>query len=286
MCNLQSLFVVLVLLSTLDYHIVAQVHVLDSLAPKAALSLASTTLYFGEPVQFSADIASEARIPAEEMYYLYKFMGDEAIRARYTVPFVGERIPGYARKVDVMIVQGIAHAPAQANDRVLWTRTFEVQQKAPVIHVDSLRIEDATLIGQKAHGESYCSFIVKGISIDYAQPVDVQNDRVITALRDDIEVGEIELDPKSTVLRLSVQRNNNSSTTTLIAAQNVQVSSAFDAGIFLLNVLVNKLPSTTVKRTVLQGTLGFKLVVKLHNRRAMRSAVAQEIVQIPVALRF
>lgn len=174
-------------------HLSAQGQNLEIIAPKSASALRSTVLYFGENIRFVADIASEANIPAKELTLSYKFSGDERIEAQYETPFTGERIPGYARKVELEVYKGAANSEKQ----LLWAHIYEVQQIPPTFTVTNASAE-ATLSKGKLAKPGECTFSIKGLRVDFAKPVDAEKNRVITALVNDLEVSEPELDTTKT----------------------------------------------------------------------------------------
>ncbi len=259
----------------------AQGQSLEKIAPKSASALRSTVLYFGENIRFVADIASEANIPAKELMLTYKFSGDERIEAQYEVPFTGERIPGYARKVELEVYKGAANSEKQ----LLWTHTYEVQQIPPTFNVTKASAE-ATLSKGKAAKPGECTFSIKGLRVDFAKPVDAEKNRVITALVNDLEVSEPELDTTKTSVQFLSGEKSDDKLNSALKPSCISLSGFFDAGVFLVNLGITNLPKVSLKGKTLKGTIGIKLNVKLLNRRAMRSATAEETVLVPINLTF
>jgi hypothetical protein len=254
---------------------------LETLAPKASSNLASTVLYFAAPVTFSPDIAAEARIPAGELTLMVKFMGDEKTEAKYVPNQAGMRIPGYARKLDVEIFR----TPLVGDKTSLWKRTFEPQQTPPDFSIKNVSVEAAFGRGKAAKlGE--CSFTVKNIRVDFAKPVDANGDKIITALVDDLQVADPSIDAGRTQMQFEAAGKPDAALNAALKPENITCSGFFNDGIFLVNVVVQKLPKAALKGKVLRGTLGIRLNVTLLNRRATRSATKEETVLVPIALAF
>jgi hypothetical protein len=282
---LPQLFILL--LCSID-HAAAQTP-LEALAPKAAAQLVSTNLFFAAPVQFSANIAEESNIPARELLLVYKFMGDEKVEVPYVPNQAGIRIPGYARKLDVEIVR-VGNTTAKHGERtLLWKHTFEPQQTPPEFSVKNASVEAASDKG-KPQKSGECTFTVKNIRVDFAKPVDVNGDRVITALVDDLQVAEPSIDASSTTLQFESAGKPdaalNASLQQSVLAKNCTSSGFFNEGIFLVTINIRNLPKTSLKGKILRGTLGIRLNVTLLNRRASRSATKEETVIVPIALAF
>lgn len=278
------LLVSLILGILLNDRLVAQPQPLESLAPKALASLASTVLYFGDNVRMSADIAAEANIPANELSIAYKFLGDERIEDAYRVPFVGALIPGYARKIEVEISRKLLLASV-AKKQVLWSNTYEVQQIAPTFDASKASVEATSGKGKSAKPGD-CSFAIKGLRVDFAKPVDADKNRVVTALVNDLEVTDPEADTAKTSLQFFTANTLDEKLSNAVKPEMVSVSGFFDAGVFLVTVALKGLPKMSLKGKTLRGTIGIKLQVKLLNRRAMRSASAVETMLVPVVLTF
>ena len=285
---MQVLTQALVLLLCGMYSVQAQMP-LETLAPKAASQLASTTLFFAAPVQFSANIAEEARIPANELLLTYKFLGDTKIEMPYAPNQAGMRIPGYARKLDVEIVRVSNKAAHNSEQTLLWKHTFEPQQTPPEFSVKNTSIEAASGKG-KIQKSGECAFAVKNIRVDFAKPVDVNGDRIITALVDDLQIADPSIDAAATTLQFESSGKPDAALNTAlqqsVLAKNSTCSGFFNDGIFLLNVSIRNLPKTSLKGKVLRGTLGIRLNVTLLNRRASRSATKEETVLVPIVLTF
>lgn len=268
--------------NVLNERLYGQEQALDKIAPKSVAALRSTVLFFGENVRFAADIAAEAHIPAQELTVFYQFSGDERIEAPYQAPFTGERIPGYARKVEVEFYRGSGNAEKQ----LLWAHTFDVQQIPPTFNIAKASAETVSGKG-KSIKPGECTFVVKGLRVDFAKPVDTDKNRVVTALVDDLEIAD---DPVLDAVKTSVQFFNGEKAdekmNSVLKAEMMSVSSFFDAGVFLVTVSIKNLPKIALKGKTLRGTIGIKLSVKLLNRRAMRSATATETVIVPIALLF
>lgn len=257
---------------------------LEKIAPKCASTLASTVLYFGENVQFSADIASEAHFPANELVLSYKFSGDERVEVPYQAMFRGELIPGYARKVEVEISRKQPNSTT-ASKQLLWAHTYEVQQTPPTFDVSKVSMEVTTPKGKAAKiGE--CAFAIKGLRVDFAKPVDADKNRVILALVNDLEISEPQIDTAKTQLQFFTADKREESLSNALRLTSMSLSGFFDAGVFLVNIGMKNLPKLPLKGKALRGTLGIKLSVKLLNRRAMRSATAEETILIPISLTF
>ena len=261
---------------------------LETLAPKAASELRSTVLYFGEAIRFQTDLAREASIAADEIKISTKCMCDEPIHAPYTVPFTGLPIPGYARKVDVTIYRLPAHstsASASASKQILWSHTFEVQQLPPKFDVSKVVVENGMTKGKAPKTGEY-SFVIKGIRVDFAKPVDVENGKIAVALVNDLEVADPSFDFSQTSLQFYSGTVPDEKLSSALKPQNIGVSGFFDSGVFLINASLRGLPKISLKGKTLRGTIAVKLYVKLQNRRAMRSAVADETVLIPCSITF
>lgn len=255
---------------------------LEKIAPKAASALRSTVLYFGENVRFSSDIASEASIPARELLLMYKFSGDERIETPYQVPFVGERIPGYARKVEVELYRTASGTEKQ----LLWSNIYETQQIPPTFNTSQISIEVTSGKGKTAKpGE--CAFAIKGLRVDFAKPVDTEKNRIVTALVNDLEVAEPTLDSSRTRLQFFTGNKTDEKLNSTLKTESINISGFFDAGVFLVSIGIKNLPKgAALKGKTLRGTIGIKLNVKLLNRRAMRSATTEETVLVPIELLF
>lgn len=254
---------------------------LEKIAPKAASVLRSTILYFGENVRFSSDIASEANIPARELLLTYKFSGDERIEAPYQAPFVGERIPGYARKVEVELYRTASGTEKQ----LLWSNIYETQQIPPTFNTSQISIE-ATSGKGKAAKSGECTFAIKGLRVDFAKPVDTEKNRVVTALVNDLEVAEPALDSLRTQIQFFTGNKTDEKLNSALKAESMSIAGFFDAGVFLVTIGIKNLPKGALKGKTLRGTIGIRLNVRLLNRRAMRSATAEETVLVPIELLF
>ncbi|MBL7990860.1 MAG: hypothetical protein JNN25_05445 [Candidatus Kapabacteria bacterium] len=254
---------------------------LEKIAPKAASVLRSTILYFGENVRFSSDIASEANIPARELLLTYKFSGDERIEAPYQAPFVGERIPGYARKVEVELYRTASGTEKQ----LLWSNIYETQQIPPTFNTSQISIE-ATSGKGKAAKSGECVFAIKGLRVDFAKPVDTEKNRVVTALVNDLEVAEPALDSSRTQIQFFTGNKTDEKLNSALKAESMSIAGFFDAGVFLVTIGIKNLPKGALKGKTLRGTIGIRLNVRLLNRRAMRSAAAEETVLVPIELLF
>ncbi len=268
----------------LNDRLIAQPQPLESLAPKAAASLAATVLYFGDNVRMSADIAAEANIPTNELSIAYKFLGDERIEDAYRMPFVGALIPGYARKIEMEISRKPLLASV-AKKQVLWSNTYEVQQIAPTFDASKASVEATSGKGKSAKPGD-CSFAIKGLRVDFAKPVDADKNRVITALVNDLEVTDPEADAGKTSLQFFTANTLDEKLSNAVKSAMMSVSGFFDSGVFLVNITLKGLPKTSLKGKTLRGTVGIKLQVKLLNRRAMRSATAADTILVPIALTF
>lgn len=266
---------------TLCGNLYGQVKELEKIAPKAASVLRSTILYFGENVRFSSDIASEANIPARELFLTYKFSGDERIEAPYQAPFVGERIPGYARKVEVELYRTASGTEKQ----LLWSNIYETQQIPPTFNTSQISIE-ATSGKGKAAKSGECAFAIKGLRVDFAKPVDTEKNRVVTALVNDLEVAEPALDSSRTQIQFFTGNKTNEKLNSALKAESMSIAGFFDAGVFLVTIGIKNLPKGALKGKTLRGTIGIRLNVRLLNRRAMRSATAEETVLVPIELLF
>ncbi len=254
---------------------------LEKIAPKAASALRSTILYFGDNVRFSSDIATEANIPARELLLAYKFSGDERIEVPYQTPFVGERIPGYARKVEVELYRTATGTEKQ----LLWSNIYETQQIPPTFNISRVSIEATSGKGKTAKpGE--CTFAIKGLRVDFAKPVDAEKNRVVMALVNDLEVAEPVLDSSQTRLQFFAGNKADEKLNSALKPEFMSISGFFDAGVFLVTMGIKNLPKVSLKGKTLRGTIGIKLNVKLLNRRAMRSATAEETVLVPIELLF
>lgn len=280
---LRTVGVLFIMLSplTLCGNLYGQGKELEKIAPKAASALRSTILYFGENVRFSSDIASEANIPARELLLTYKFSGDERIEAPYQDPFVGERIPGYARKVEVELYRTASGTEKQ----LLWSNIYETQQIPPTFNTSQISIEVTSGKG-KAAKSGECAFAIKGLRVDFAKPVDTEKNRVIMALVNDLEVAEPTLDSSRTRIQFFTGNKTDEKVNNALKPESMSISGFFDAGVFLVTIGIKNLPKGAFKGKTLRGTIGIKLNVKLLNRRAMRSATAEETVLVPIELVF
>jgi hypothetical protein len=259
------------------YSIAALAQSLEQLAPKAASELASTVLYFGSPVKFSPDIAAESQIPARELKLVYKFMGDEKIEMQYVPNAGGTPIPGYARKVDIEVLR-----QKNSEKLVLWKRTFEVQQTPADFSIQNVSLEAQSKGKSQKLGEY--SFSVKNIKVNFAKPVDASGEKVITALVDDLQIGEPSIDAAATRLECESSGKTDVAVNGALKPENITCSSFFNDGVLLLNVVLQKLPKTSLKGKTLRGVLGVRLNVVLLNRRASRSATTEETLRIPISL--
>lgn len=251
---------------------------LEKLAPKAASNLASSVLYFASPIAFPVDIASESNLPANEIILQYKFLGDEKVEMKYAPNQEGMRIPGYARKVDVEFFR----LPVGGEKMSLWKHTYEPQQIPPDFSLVGASVEAASKGKTTRAGE--CSFVVKNIKVLYAKPVDTQGDKVVTALVDDLQVAEPSIDARKTQLQFETAGKPDVSLNAALKPENITCSGFFNDGLFLVNVILQKLPKVSLKGKTLRGTLGIRLSVTLLNRRASRSAQKEETVLLPVVL--
>lgn len=261
-----------------------QAQTLETIAPKAASELRSTVLYFGKPIHIQADIARESNITPNEIKISTKCMGDEPIHAPYSFPFNGISIPGYARKVDVEIYR-LPTKSTSATKQTLWSHTYEVQQIPPTFDTTKVVVENAAAKG-KSQKNGECSFVIKGMKVDFAKPVDVENGKIVLALVNDLEVADPALEHSQTALQFLTGATVEEKLTSALKPENITVSGFFDSGVFLINASIRGLPKVSLKGKTLRGTIAVKLYVKLQNRRAMRFAVADETILIPCSITF
>ncbi|TAE32753.1 MAG: hypothetical protein EAZ92_01235 [Candidatus Kapaibacterium sp.] len=255
---------------------------LETLAPKAAQNLALTKLFFGQPIVFSAEIAAESGISAQELRLVYKFLGDTKIDVPYLPMQAGMRIPGYARKVDVEIIR--VQSDAKREKIVLWKQIFEPEQIPPDFILSQMRVEPTSRA--KSTLSSECAFTVRTIKVDFAKPVDAQGENVITALVDDLQVSEPSIDTAATHLAFETAGKIDNALTQAIKPANITCTGFFNNGFFLINAVIGKLPKVSLKGKTLRGTLGLRLSVTLLNRRASRSAAKEETIRVPILLTF
>jgi hypothetical protein len=127
---------------------------------------------------------------------------------------------------------------------------------------------------------------VKNIRVDFAKPVDANGDKVITALVDDLQVADPSIDAGKTQMQFETTGKPDAALNAALKPENITCSGFFNAGVFLVNVVIQKLPKTALKGKTLRGMLGIRLNVTLLNRRATRSATKEETVLVPIALAF
>ncbi len=255
---------------------------LETLAPKAVQNLASTKLFFGVPIVFSAEIAAESTIPAKELLVSIKFLGDTKIEMPYLPKQEMMRVPGYARKVEVEILR--MQDDGKKEKTLLWKQTIEPEQTPPDFVLSQIKTELTSRT--KSSPTSECAFTVRNIKVDFAKPIDTQAEKVITALVDDLQVAEPSIDAAKTELTFETAGKTDIARTQAIKPANITCSGFFNDGLFLVNVVLGKLPKTMLKGKTLRGTLGIRLSVTLLNRRATRSATKDETILVPILLQF
>ena len=279
----------------------------STLEKRADASLKSLRLYYGKRLTVKAKLLAEAEIPTQQFKIDYQF-GNE--KKNSDNPFDQQTfayIPASAKKVKIDILWVY---PVTGERVPLFSREIVPEQTAPEILSTSVVAEmkgSGTVDpkGKKPSGKKPVQpkdfqISIKGVSVDFEQPIDADNKDItqskpLKATLNDIEPtgpAEIEYNPSDPSLVLRIYKDDEIDPTAnwSISPNTFQiVNGDYDAssGTFPITINVKDLPPKPPGESRrLQGVISIKVGAKIVNRKAGVSASSNQSILVPINITY
>lgn len=244
---------------------------------------------FGKSFTLETVLSPTVQALKNSLFIAYSLGFDQKEEVPYTENFVSPLIPGIARKVALDVLW---KHPQTGERVVLLNRIVDTEQTPPECTgtpiVEMLDVSRQSASKKSPVKPGTLEFLVKGIQLNYAVPVDVNERKQppvpILAEINDVEITDMSADVTfKTNLQIFKGEEPDPKAPFVVSAKTVQANGTFDNGAFTITVKLRDLPKLTDTHLYsLRGVVALNIAANVLNRKASKAASVKA--SIPVSI--